>query len=163
MICYFLNITNINPQNNGQVSQRLERLPTMPKITVRDPPITNHWKPAYCPLSSKWGHNRGKELDTLPHNADGQGQLSSLTGIAQHTDHIWDIHNPDNFLCLTSSSRLCIVDSLGLSMIVRSIPICQESYFKPGLWPNHIQEAVRLRWFINVKYVFSNKSLSIND
>ena len=34
---------------------------------------------------------RGKELVTLPHKADGPGQVSSLTGTPQRTDPIWDL------------------------------------------------------------------------
>ena len=37
---------------------------------------------------------RGKKLATLPHNADGPEQVSSLTGTSQHTDRIWDLSLP---------------------------------------------------------------------
>ena len=34
---------------------KLERLPTVPKTTVRDPPRANGWPLAHCPPSSEWG------------------------------------------------------------------------------------------------------------
>ena len=40
---------------NGRVGYWLERLPTLPKIAVQDPPGTIGWKLALCPPSSKWG------------------------------------------------------------------------------------------------------------
>ena len=39
---------------HGRVAQRLERLPTVAKTTVRDPSQANGWIPAHCPPSSKW-------------------------------------------------------------------------------------------------------------
>ena len=60
----------------------------MPKTAVRDPPGTIGWKLTHCPPSSKWGPrgNTGeikaarKGIVTVPYNADGPGQVSSLTG-----------------------------------------------------------------------------------
>ena len=39
---------------NGRVAEWLERLPTVAKTKVRDPPRANGWIPAHCLLSSKW-------------------------------------------------------------------------------------------------------------
>ena len=73
----------------GRVAERLERLPTALKTTVRDPPRAIGWTLAHCPPSSEWGPGgnteeikavRKKELATLPQKADGPGQVSSLTG-----------------------------------------------------------------------------------
>ena len=40
---------------DGRVAWRLERLPTVPKTTVRDPPRAIGWTLAHCPPSSEWG------------------------------------------------------------------------------------------------------------
>ena len=70
---------------------------------VWEPPGAIGWKLAHCPPSSKWvpGGNTGdikvgggKDLVNLPHNTDGPGQVSSLTGTPQPTDHIWDLPLP---------------------------------------------------------------------
>ena len=37
------------------IAWRLERLPTVPKITVRGSPRVNDWTFAHCPINSEWG------------------------------------------------------------------------------------------------------------
>ena len=60
-------------QKNGRVAKRLERLPTVPKTTVRDPPKTNGWTFAHCPPNSEWdrwkhwGYKGGEERNWLPY------------------------------------------------------------------------------------------------
>ena len=41
--------------HSERVAWRLERLPTVPKTMVRDPPRANGWTLAHCPPSSEWG------------------------------------------------------------------------------------------------------------
>ena len=75
----------------------------MPKTTVRDPPAANSWTITHSPPSGEWGPggntgeiNAVRKGTAKPHKADGPGQVSSLTGTSQHTDHIWDLPLPLN-------------------------------------------------------------------
>ena len=97
LLCLLFDVSNLKIY--GYIAKQLECLPTVSKTMAQYSPKANGWTLTHWPPSSKWGPsgNTGeikaarKELSSLPHNADGPGQVTSLTGIPQHTDCAWDL------------------------------------------------------------------------
>ena len=54
-------------------------------------------------------------------DADGPGQVSSLTGSSQHTNHIWDLPLPSTFFqgsCAFVYSAMSFTDKLSSGVVI---------------------------------------------